>query len=181
MRLKEFMITIIIFTIIYVLFFVILDLLESKKEKDRERKRMDSLFQEDPIAVFFQFYAVKNNGVTPSLLKTIYADMKRTTSLSLSIYEFVVAVLYLEYYQLTSRRNISIQEDLMKMIDFHDQELIMKYGSFFLEKCSYQEILERIGNSANQDLEFCNEHFLIPGVRMIDSTIYYVGEVYEKN
>ena len=73
---------------------------------------MDSLFQEDPIAVFFQFYAVKNNGVTPSLLKTIYADMKRTTSLSLSvysekyhlsIYEFVVAVLYLEYYQLTSR------------------------------------------------------------------------------
>ena len=190
MRVKEFILFIIVFTILYILFFVIWDYIHSKKDKKREIERLSEIFMSDKISSFMKFYGVENFLVNPEVLQTIYQDIKDLSTISISAYsekyhfssyEFIIIVLYFEYYQLISRKNISLKEDVIRSMDSMDQQLIMKYGSFFLSQYNYSQIVEMVGDIASGELEQLNQHFLYPGVRIINSTIYYVGDVYEKN
>ncbi len=189
MRVKEFIMFIIVFTICYVGFFVFFDIVHNKNSQKKQEKRLHNLFQTNKILVFLKFYGIENPVVTGELLKSIYEEIKNMSSISISVYsekygiqpyEFVVCVLYLEYFQFISRKSVSVENDLMKTIDSTDQQLIMKYGTFFSEKKSYQQIIDIVGDTAVKELNDCNQCFLTPGVRIINSTVYYVGDIDEK-
>jgi len=188
MRIKEFIIFIIIFTILYVSFFVVFDIIRNKKEKEKEANRLDSLFNGDKFLSFLRFYGVENNSITNELLKTIYQDIRMVSNIPISTtsekyqvsaYEFIVVILYFEYFQLIGRKNVSFESNIIRPIDYMDQQLIMRYGTFFLDKQNYSQIVSVMGMNAVQELDFFEKHFLSPGVRIINSTIYYVGGIDE--
>ena len=58
--------------------------------------------------------------------------------------------------------------------------LILKYQPFFVKKTVYNDIVENIGQSAIREMDSLNQLYLIPGVRIINSQIYYyVGDINE--
>ena len=107
MRIKEFIIFLTVFTIIYVLFFIFFDAICDKKNRERENKRISSLFNGGKFSYFMKFYGIMDSTITSELLNTIYQDVKGLANIPLSvysekyhlsIYEFIVIILYFEYY-----------------------------------------------------------------------------------
>ena len=185
MRLKEFVIFIIIFTILYIAFFVIFDKITLKRQIKKARERVLSLMDEKKYYTFACFYGVQKT-LSKELLLSIYDDIQSLDSIKISDYsdkyqitpyEFIIVILYFEYFQLIERKNIGIQENYIHDADYKDQALVYKYGTVFLDKLSYSEIVSKIGNDANQELNYLQERFLFPGVRFLNSTIYYVGDL----
>ncbi len=188
MRLKEFVIFIIIFTILYITFFVVLDKITLKRQLKRARERVLSLMDEKKYYAFACFYGVQKT-ISKELLFSIYNDVQTLNTIKISDYsdkyqitpyELIIVILYFEYFQLIERKNIGFQENYIHDADYKDQALVYKYGSLFLDKLSYSEILAKLGNGANQELAYLQERFLIPGVRFLNSTLYYVGDLDEK-
>ena len=188
MRLKEFVIFIIIFTILYITFFIIFDKVVLKRQIKRERSRVLSLMNEKKYYTFACFYGVQKT-LSRDLLLTIYDDIHTLKSFKLSdysekyqisVYELIIVILYFEYFQLIERKNIGYQENIINNADYKDQGLVYKYGTLFLDKLSYSDIINKIGNVASAELSYLQERFLVPGVRIMNSTIYYVGDLNEK-
>ncbi len=190
MRLKQFIIFIIIFTIIYVAFFIIVDIRKKKILDKNEKKKIESLLQNDKFYLFARFYGLSNTTVTKDLLHTILNSIKNATSISLTtqsnnyqitIYELILTVLYFENYHLIGRKDISIESDVIQKLSARDQSLILKYGIYFQTQKTYQEIINTLGNEATEDLKYINNHYLFPGVRIIDSNIYYFEKTGDSN
>ena len=188
MRTKEYIIFLIIFTIAYIVFFIILDSFSSKNGLKKEQKRILSLFQENRYDLFANFYGIQGIASNDIIL-SIYEDMKKSGSARISYYsnkygissyEFVVACLYLEYLNLITKRNVTLESDYMAVSNYTDQNKVNKFYSCFLNHYDCQTIFSLLGNSAMEDLVYLNNRFLIPGVRYINSKMYYIGDICEK-
>ena len=192
MRLKEFIIFIVIFTIIYAGFFIILDVRRKKELDKKEKERTESLLQLEKFLLFARFYGLASTSITKELLHSILEDARFATVISLNVeskkyqitlYELIVAILYFEYYHLVGRKNISIQDDTVQKMNYTDQSLVLKYGIYFQAQKEYSQIVEVLGQDAVKDLTYINNHYIYPGVRIIDSRIYYYvdeGDNHEK-
>ena len=187
MRLKEFAISIIIFTILYITFFVIFDKIVLKRQIKKEKERVLSLMDEKKYYAFACFYGVQK-ALSKDLLLNIYNDINRLNSFKISDYsdkyqispyELIIVILYFEYFQLIERKNIGYQDNIINSADYKDQGLVYKYGTLFLDKLTYSDIINKMGNSASEELSYLQDRFLIPGVRIMNSTIYYVGDLNE--
>ena len=188
MRLKEFIVFLIAFTIVYIVFFVIVDKISLKRSEENERKRILSYMDIQKYYKFANFYGIPS-AISNQLLYSIFLDIQTTSTMKIttygqkyqvSPYEFVVIVLYFEYYQLISKKVISYEEDTITQASYADQGLLYKYGPLFLSKSDYPKIMASMGNTAVGDLTYLNQKFLIPGIRIIGSNIFYVGDLNEK-
>ncbi len=188
MRLKPFIIFLVIFTVLNIVFFIIKDKLEEKKLKKKEEIRILSIMDSKLFHDFSSFYGVSKE-ISKDILFSIYQDICKLNNYPIENYsmkyqlenfDFIVVLLFFEYYQVIDKRKILLREKLVQTIDYNDQNLLYKYGTFFLEKKSYQEIINELGNEAVNELKYLDEYFLIPGIRIIDSNIHYVGGAYEK-
>ena len=184
MRTKEFIIFIVIFTILYIVFFVVYDKLMDKKLKKETRERAKSLIIIDQYIKFASFYGIKATANAETILK-IYdfqnlgkdcTISKEAASYNITNLEYVVIVLYLEYLTLINKRIISIDLDLIKHTTFVEQNMMQKYVTYFQNKTSFDDITSVMGKNASNDLTLMDKQFLMPGVRFINSKLYYVGD-----
>ena len=188
MRLKGFFITTIIFTVFYILFFFVFDKIVLANEQKRNKKRIDSILDESRFSLFAQFYGL-NTVVPRNILERIFNEVPRMPSISISScssnyqitpYEFIVAVVYLEYYHLMELKEVYFDGNVMIPVRQNNLSLILKYQPFFVKKTVYNDIVENIGQSAIREMDSLNQLYLIPGVRIINSQIYYyVGDINE--
>ena len=167
MRLKEFIIFIVIFTACYILFFFLYDRIKKSSENKNQKKKIDAIMDANQYLLFAQFYGL-SNGISMELLHKIYEDVQRQRDFNISTmsrmyqispYEYVVALLYLEYNHLIDIKNISLMNDRIQPISSSDQEYIIKYGTYFYNKNDYSSIVREQGEKANQDLKNIQNSF----------------------
>ena len=185
MRLKEFIIFIGIFTVGYCLFFILLDAVRNQRDKKKQENRFQEIMNGERFARFAQFYGVSMN-LTYEQLNSFYQIILRSTDMSIttvanqyqiSPYEMIILILYFEYFHLIDNKSISMKEDMMRPMNSGEQSLAFKYGSFFLDKSDFPKIQSMLGENASSDMNLIQEYFLVPGVRFIDSKLYYVEGV----
>lgn len=182
MRLKEFIIFIIIFTIVYILFFVILDFINNKK--DDPTKLLRSELNMNNYYNFALFYGIKSN-INIEIIINIYILMNNSNNIKISYIanqyklsnmEVVVIVLYLEYLNYLKEKSINITNDTISTFSPQDKMLFDKYISFFRNKVDYNTIINSSNSASIDELNYINNNFLIEGVRIINNQIYYVGD-----
>lgn len=187
MRLKEFSISIVIFTFFYILFFIILDKITMNLTLKKREKEMRSILDENKFLAFSRFYGL-DAVVSKEVLQQILNDISKMPSISISNcsnnyqilpYQLVIAILYLEYFQLFGLREVYFEGNVIVPVRQNNQGLITKYKPYFASKLSYEEIVQKMGQSAVKELALLNQLFLIPGVRIIGTQIYYVGDLDE--
>lgn len=185
MRLKEFIIFIIIFTIIYFLSFYIYDTVTNKKALERRKKEIDSLIDFNKYIKFANFYKI-NIKSNIEILNSIFKEVKinkynnladLSSKYSIEIIEVVVIILYLEYIGVIEKRKIVLSSNTTTPFNSNDDALLVKYSLFFSNKYDYQTITKRIGVNSDKDLIYINDYFLFPGVIIKDNNIYYVGDL----
>lgn len=188
MKLKEFLICVSIFTFIYVLFFLIYDKISLKRLIKKKRKEAYKLIDNTSFTTFALFYGL-NATVDKEFIKKVYdkykvdANLKISevsASLNISNNELVIILLYLEYLDLSPERNIFLQADTTTPLTTVDQTLVNKYKYYINEKWDFNSIKDKMGVSTNNDLYYLDSRFVFPGVRIINSIIYYVGDINEK-
>lgn len=177
------------FTILYIVFFIVYDAIQAKREKKLLERKIASFMDTNRFSKFAKFYGLAPITVTNELLSIIYKDINNINNIPmkeysekyhLSLHEFIITILYFEYCYLIGGKNISIEENSIHSMNYSDQGLILRYGPLFSDKNNYTQIIEKMGNQAVSDLNYFNEHFLIPGVRILNSTVYYVGDINEE-
>ena len=184
MRLKEFIIFIVIFTVCYIVFFVVFDIIKNKRAMKRQKELAISLIQNNNYLLFANFYGIHgtaSNELIFSILNGFHNSNVNTISVlasnyHVSNYEFVVIVLYLEYLKLIPVKNISIVENCLRSMSFADQNIVLRYIHFFDDKKSFNDISSSLGGNVINDLYYIDKQFLVPGVRYNDSKIFYVGD-----
>lgn len=184
MRMKEFIIFIVIFTIAYIVFFIVFDKLSFKKAKRDARRQVESLVTIEQYNKFASFYGIQPIA-TIEIILSVYDSIKNNKDCiisreaeahNLNNLEYVAIVLYLEYLGLIPKRMISIELDSMKKTSFVEQNMMQKYNTYFQNKTPLSEIINAMGNTALNDLNTMNKNFLMPGVRYVNSNLYYVGD-----
>ena len=184
MRMKEFIIFLVIFTIAYIVFFIVFDKLSAISTKKKTKKHALSLIKIEEYTKFASFYGIQTTTTINTLI-SIYEDQmkgkncvisEKAKLYGLSNIEYVVVVLYLEYLKLMNKKMVSLEMDLIKNTSFQEQNMVQKYNTYFNEKKSYEEIITKMGQTAENDLIMMNKNFLMPGVRLINSKLYYVGD-----
>ena len=182
MRFKEFIIFIIIFTIVYILFFVILDFIRNKKDDPNKLLRQE--LNINNYYNFASFYGIKSN-INIDTIINIYDIMNDSFNIKISYIanqfglsnaEVVVIVLYLEYLNYLKEKNINMNNDTITNFSPQDKMLFDKYIPFFRNKSDYNTIVNSTNNSSKDELNYINNFFLVEGVRIINNTIYYVGD-----
>ena len=185
MRVKEFLIFIIIFTIVYILFFIIYDKLSLNKSKSKVKKQAKEKISIDSYQTFANFYGITTITASIETILHIYDDLlidknitisEEAKKYNLNNIEYVVIVIYLEYLGLIIKKNISLDFDIIKRLTILEQNMIQKYWPYFVNKASLEEITRNLGQNAINDIVIMNNNFLIPGVRLIDSKLFYVGD-----
>ena len=77
-------------------------------------------------------------------------------------------------------KEVYFDGNVMIPVRQNNLSLILKYQPFFVKKTVYNDIVENIGQSAIREMDSLNQLYLIPGVRIINSQIYYyVGDINE--
>ncbi len=184
MRFKEFIIFLIIFTIIYITIFVIYDYFSDKKSNKNLNDKKENLFNLDTYLMFAKFYDI-NPVANIDIIKALLEELKTNFDISLSEYsnkyqlstmELIVIIMYLEYYDYIKKREIFLVGDCTKKLDARSEEIALKYSLFLSNKFDYNTIIERAGLNSDKELEFLNEKYLFPGVRIVDKTINYYGD-----
>lgn len=184
MRVKEFVIFILIFTVLYTIFFLLYDKISGARDKKRLINNAKSLIDIEKFNKFCLFYGIQSN-VSLDLIINIYLDyfVDKNCYLSLAAanyginsLEFVVIILYLEYVGLIHNKKFSLTDNYMKNMDYNDQCLVKKYDELIKEQKTYEMITSSMSGPVNDDLNNIESYFLIPGVRVVDSNIYYVGD-----
>ena len=184
MRTKGFIIFIIIFTIAYIVFFVVYDKLAFKKAKKDARHQVELLITIEQYNKFASFYGIQPVATIDMILK-VYDSVKNNKDCTISTeaknhnlnnLEFVAIVLYLEYLGLIPKKMISIELDCMKKTSFVEQNMMQKYNTYFQNKTPLSDIVNAMGKNAITDLTAMNSNFLMPGVRYVNSNLYYVGD-----
>lgn len=187
MRSKEFIECIILFTILYFLFFFLYDFVQNRKQKKLEMKKVSLAMDEEAFFRFACFYGLQKK-ISKEILNSIYQDIYKNKSFrivnicnkySLSNYEVIVIVLYFEFCHILEHKKVSLEDENVDAISFNEQALLYKYGSYFSEKKTYNEIVKLVGDKASSELDYINQFYLFPGVRILNSTIYYVGDIHE--
>ena len=182
MRLKEFIIFIIIFTIVYILFFVILDYINNKK--DDPNKLLRAELNINNYYNFALFYGIKSN-INIDIIINIYNLMNNSNNIKISYIanqynisnlEVVVIVLYLEYLNFLREKTINMNNDVISNFSMNDKTMFDKYISFIRNKTDYQTIVNSVGSQAVDELNYINNYFVIEGVRIFDKKIYYAGD-----
>ncbi len=184
MRMKQFIILIVIFTILYIVFFIVFDKLMAKKDKNDARKKAMSLMSIEQYSKFASFYGIQATASMDIIMKIYDAFMINHNCIisneaklyGVSNIEFVIIILYLEYLGLTNKKMISMEMDSIKQTTFVEQNIIQKYNTYFQEKHDFDTIIHNMGKNAVNDLSMMNRYYLMPGVRLIDSKLYYVGD-----
>ena len=184
MRTKEFLIFIIIFTVVYIIFFIVFDKIVSKRELKRVKEHAMSLINIEQYVKFASFYGIQATASLEVILR-VYDDFvdgrdciisQVAKTYNLTNLEFVVVYLYLEYLNLFNKKLISLEMDNMKRTTFVEQNMLQKYTTYFQEKQDLNTIINNMGKTALNDLNIMNNNFLMPGVRLIESKLYYVGD-----
>lgn len=185
MRLKEFIIFIIIFTVIYFLGFWIYDYISNKKALKKSEETKEKLLTKEKFKIFCNFYNV-NTDISSEIIKAVYANAKANLTLSftklvelynISKDEAILIILFLEYLGFINKRVILIDKDTTSLLTEYDNSLITKYALYLNNKFDYNTIIQRAGLNSDKELEYLNNKFLFPGVRIINSTIYYIGDL----
>ena len=184
MRLKEFLIFIGIFTVFYIIFFIVFDKLSIIKTKKEALKKAESLITVEQFNKFAAFYGFQATATLETILNVYkkFGDgrdciiSEEAKLLNLSNIEFVIIFLYLEYLGLINKKMISIEMDSIKKTTFVEQNIMQKYYTYLQDKQDLDTIVHSMGQNALNDLTNMNNNYLMPGVRMIDSKLYYVGD-----
>ncbi len=185
MRLKEFIIFIVLFTIAYWLFFFVLDIIHRRNDKKRQEQRFQMIMNGERFLRFAQFYGL-NITYSNEQLNSFYQILLKaheislsvvSTQLQISVYELIVIILYFEFFPLIDNKSISIQEGIARPFQSGEHALAFKYGAFFLDKYDYEKIHSIIGDNALNDINYIQTYYLSPGVRFVDSKLYYVEGV----
>lgn len=189
MRLKPFLIFIALFTAFYILFWSFIDNVSTKISNEREKKKAFSLISNKTYAAFARFYGIQSVA-NEEIIKSIYnyiqhffnniSISQEALKYNISTYEYAVIVTYLEYLDLLSKRVICLERNMILLPSSSEQNLISRYYSSLADRLDFNAILALYGNRAYNDLYYMNEKFLIPGVRFINNTIYYIGDIYEQ-
>ena len=184
MRVKEFLIFIIIFTICYIIFFIIYDKVVSKNNSNRLYKYVSSLIDINKYLSFARCYGI-NGTVDKDKIIKIYNDIKNKDKIiisdtaksnNISINEFIVIIVYLEYLKIISQKNIYLEGNIINTINSRDSMITQKYLEFFNNKCNLGDITNKMGRNSINDIYYINSNYLVPGVRLIDSNIIYVED-----
>lgn len=184
MRTKEFIIFIVIFTVLYIAFFIVFDRVMDNKTKEKRQEYAKNLIKLEQYIKFANFYGIQTiaNIETIMQIYTEFCDGKdciiseKAKSYNLSNLEFVVIILYLEYLNLMNKKIISLEMDSMKKTTFVEQNMIQKYTTYFKDKRDFDFIITNMGKNTLNDLTNINNNLLMPGVRLIDSKLYYVED-----
>ena len=82
-----------------------------------------------------------------------------------------------EYFLLLDKKSISMKDDIVRHLNSAEQGYLFKYGPYFIEKNSLEQIKAQLGEAALPEIEYIQNFFLSPGVRLWDSKMYYVEGV----
>ena len=184
MRLKQYLIFLVIFTIIYFIFFAFFDLISNKLAMKKYLKKARNSIVLNQYMNFASFYGVKGT-VNEELIYNIFLNLRNDNDIiitnianfyKIDRLEFVSIVLYLEYLKLLRSKKIVLDRDLITKSNYMDDNMVMKYVTLFDNKSSIDTIVSNSGKNSITDLTYLNDNFLIPGIRLIDSKIYYVGD-----
>jgi len=190
MRLKEFLIATAIFTVCYILFFVLFDLFINKKIDSDHKKEIKSLISIDNYKRFAAFYGIQSTlpldrilSIQDTICNAVYPInlSEYTNKLGINQYEFIVCILFFEYLNIVPRRTISIESNTIMNPNLIDSNLINKYTALFNNKMQLDDILKSAGGNAYNDVVHLNQLFLIPGVRLINNQLFYMGDLNEKS
>ena len=186
MRLKEFIIFLIIFTICYFLFFYFYDVFTNKKALEKNEKDTKTLIDLDKYYIFSSFYGIDSH-ITGSIINLLYFELKQSLNnnleelslkYSISIEEVIVVIMFLEYSGVIMKRKI-IGGNNCVSLNNNDETLILKYSLLFANKSDYETIVKEMGITTLKELNYMSEHYLIPGIIFKDSTLTYVGDINE--
>lgn len=184
MRLKQYLIFLVIFTIVYFIFFVFFDLISNKLTMKKYLKRARASIILNQYMNFASFYGVKGT-VNEDLIYDVFLNLRNDNDIiitnvanfyKIDRLEFVAIVLYLEYLKLLKGKKIILDKDLITRSNYMDDNMAMKYVALFNNKSNLDTIVSNSGRNSITDLTYLNDNFLIPGIRLIDSKIYYVGD-----
>ena len=182
MRLKAFIIFLIIFTIAYIVFFIILDHINNKRNDPTLllKKELDI----NKFYIFARFYSINTNLDIDSI-SNIYNLMKDTDNIKISYIakeanvsneEVIVVVLYLEYLNYLSEKTINTTSGMIMDFSLGDKEIFDKYINYFRNRNDYNTIINNAGSKAKDDLIYINNNYLVEGIKIVDNRIYYVGD-----
>ena len=187
MRMKQFLIFLVIFTIFYILFFIVYDKVFDFAFHKKVKEKAYSLINIKTYLLFANFYGIQ--GTTDiEILYNIYKKYnyesrifieQEATFYHISSFEFCVILLYFEYLGIINRRSINKQCGVITNLSFEESQLVSKYRSFFENHDSYSKICSTVGMGSAFDLSYIDSMFLFPGVRILNSSILYVGDICE--
>ena len=181
MRLKEFLIFLIPFTILYIIFFAICDKIATKNLVNKQKKTALKVISDESYKKFAAFYGISST-IDINLVKTIFLDNLNYFEKKISIaakkynisnYEYAVIILYLEFLTLFQNKAISLEKDLITEFNFQDRRFVDRFLFYFNKKNTYDEILRVGGSNGANELYHIDKNFLIPGVRILNKTVYY--------
>ena len=185
MRLKEFIIVLIIFTFLYFGFFALFDIFSLKHDKSKKKKTAKNKINITDYTTFALFYGFQTKLDYDKLLELYMAlDIDQVNTINMqelanmyatTTYEIATVTCYFEYLGLLKRRTIILTTNSMVENNMSDQNIISKYFTNLQEKKSFDEIKKIFGESTINDLTRINEVFLFPGVRYFEKVIYYYG------
>lgn len=187
MRLKEFIYFIIIFTIIYFLSLYIYDQIKNKKalnKKNEEDKNTIKLEEFNKFAKFYNVIITFQEDVLEKLSIILHSNIEINmqqicNDFNISVDELIVIILYLEYNDLIGKRAIVKNQNCTCQLTEKDESLILKYSLLFFDKFDYETMLQKGGFGSEAEIKYMDNRYLIPGVIIKDSTIYYYGDNYE--
>ena len=188
MRLKPFIIFIIIFTIIYFAGFKIFDHFKNKKDEEKTKNENLLLISIDKLKKYASFFNV-NITINQDVLSKIYEELRVVNAVPISVLcskynlsskdELIAIIEYLEYVGLMKTLSIHEGQDLISVLNTKEDGLIIKYSIQFSNKYDYNTIVRNVGLGSEKEIEMIIENHLIPGVKLENSNLYYVGDLDE--
>lgn len=189
MRLKPFLLLLLIFTILYILFFRFYDVVSHKRSIKKEKEKALKKISLEGFTSFALFYGIQSTCSVETII-LIYTDFmvsktnkkisEEAKKYAISNIEYIIIILYLEYLTLIPKKIFPAGKDIVMDPNLNDQNLVDKYSLYFNNKYSLQDIVKAFGSNVLNDLYYLDSVFLVPGVRYQNNTIYYVGDGYEK-
>lgn len=179
----------IIFTFVYIIFFIIYDKLSNKHLKKTKHKFSLAQISSLGYTNFSSFYGLTNINISTETLVNIFNyisnnNLQKISDISkmfnIDNYSSLIIYLYLEYLSLVPKKIFDYEKDSIIIPSKNDEILMNKYIYYFYSKSTYEDISKTMGPGVSNDLIYLQNKYLIPGVIYKDSNIYYVGDINEK-
>jgi hypothetical protein len=157
-------------------------------DKRSNEKREEDINNSISLAKYLKFISFYNlnSSLTEENLKNIYRELKANTNNDINMLsstfgieynEVLAVILYLEYISVIRKRKISIENNCCIPLTDTDQSLILKYSLMLSNKMDYNTIIQRAGINSDKELDYLNRNYLMPGVKLEDKNIVYVGDI----